>query len=160
MDIGVDQRLQPQRYRRTNMDAVTIGKRGDGMNTFHNPPTVAQPASSYSQAVEVPANARWLHISGQIGVAPDGTPREGVEAQADQCWANIRNILTAAGMDVADIVKITTFITNQGHVGVTRTAREKALGGHRPASSLVVVAALASPAWLIEIEAVAAKASK
>ncbi len=130
------------------------------MNTVHNTSTVAKPASSYSQAIEVPANARWLHISGQIGVAPDGTPREGIEAQADQCWTNIRNILTAAGMGVGDIVKVTTFLTNKGHVGVARTARERALDGGRPAATLVVVAALASPAWLIEIEAVAAKAAK
>jgi enamine deaminase RidA (YjgF/YER057c/UK114 family) len=130
------------------------------MNTFHNPSTVAKPASSYSQAVEVPANARWLYISGQIGVAPDGTPREGIEAQADQCWTNIRNILTAAGMGVGDIVKITTYLTNKGHLGTSRTARDKALEGARPASTLVVVAALASPAWLIEIEAVAAKPVK
>ncbi len=130
------------------------------MNTIHNPPTVAKPASSYSQAVEVPANARWLYISGQIGVAPDGTPREGIEAQADQCWTNIRNILAAAGMGVGDIVKVTTFLTNKGHVPASRSARDKALEGSRPASTLVVVAALASPAWLIEIEAVAARVAK
>jgi 2-iminobutanoate/2-iminopropanoate deaminase len=130
------------------------------MNTFHNPSTVAKPASSYSQAVEVPPNARWLHISGQIGVAPDGTPREGIEAQAEQCWTNIRNILAAANMGVGDIVKITTFLTNKGHLAAARAAREKAMGDGRPASSLVVVAALASPAWLIEIEAIAAKAVK
>ncbi len=130
------------------------------MNTIHNPNTVAKPASSYSQAVEVPPDARWLHISGQIGVAPDGTPREGIDAQADQCWANIRNILTAAGMGVEDLVKIATYLTNKNHVGSARTARERALGSGRPASTLVIVAGLASPAWLIEIEAVAAKAAK
>jgi 2-iminobutanoate/2-iminopropanoate deaminase len=130
------------------------------MNTFHNPSTVAKPASSYSQAVEVPSGARWLHISGQIGVAPDGTPRDGIEAQADQCWANIRNILAAANMGVMDIVKVTTFLTNKGHIAAARAARERAMNGGRPASTLVVVAGLASPAWLIEIEAVAAKAAK
>lgn len=47
----------------------TIGERGAGDEYLSQPPTVAKPASSYSQVVEVPANARWLLISGQIGVA-------------------------------------------------------------------------------------------
>ena len=33
-----------------------------------NPPTVVKPFSRYSQAVEAPANARWLHISGQVAL--------------------------------------------------------------------------------------------
>ena len=37
-----------------------------------NPSAVVKPFSRYSQAVEVPANARWLHISGQVGATPDG----------------------------------------------------------------------------------------
>ena len=46
-----------------------------------NPPGMVQPASRYSQGVEVGANARWLHISGQIGVAADGTVAKGLAAQ-------------------------------------------------------------------------------
>ena len=50
-----------------------------------NPAGMAQPASRYSQGVEVPPNARWLHISGQIGVGPDGRCGQGAcgAVQAD-----------------------------------------------------------------------------
>ena len=43
------------------------------MITLHNPDTVVSPASFYSQAAEVGQAKRWLHISGQVGAAPDGT---------------------------------------------------------------------------------------
>lgn len=128
------------------------------MHKPHNPPTVAKPQSAYHQAVEVAPNARWLYISGQLGIGPDGKLREGTAAQAEQAWANILNLLAAAGMRPEDIVKVTTFITNPADVGAVRTARERALGSVRPASTLLVIQALASPDYRIEIEAVAAKA--
>ncbi len=128
------------------------------MHKAHNPPTVVKPQSAYHQAVEVAPSARWLYISGQLGVGPDGKLRDGTGAQAEQAWANILNLLADAGMGPEDLVKVTTFITNAADVGVVRTARERALGGVRPASTLLVVQALASPEYRIEIEAVAAKA--
>ncbi len=127
------------------------------MHKGHNPSTVVKPQSAYQQAVEVAPNARWLYISGQLGIGPDGKLRDGTAAQAEQAWANILNLLAAAGMGAEDLVKVTTFITNTADVGAVRTARERALGAVRPASTLLVVQALASPEYRIEIEAVAAR---
>lgn len=127
------------------------------MHKSHNPSAVAAPASRYSHGIEVPANARWLHISGQVGVRPDGATAEGCAAQAEACWANIANILEAAGMRVDDLVKVTTFLRDPADIAVARAARDRAIGDARPASTLVVVAGLASAEWLIEIEAVAAR---
>ena len=42
------------------------------MNKQYTPDSIAAPSSPYSHAVEVPAGARTLHISGQIGIKPDG----------------------------------------------------------------------------------------
>src|SRR5262245_24172041 len=123
-----------------------------------NPPTVVKPFSRYSQAVEAPANCRWLYISGQVGVMPDGTTPKGFEAQARQCWANILAILAADGMGAADLVKATTSVTSADTVATSRKIREDALKDAQPASTFLVVAALAHPDWLVEIEAVAAKA--
>ena len=127
------------------------------MSTIHNPPTVHPPAG-YSHAIETPAAARWLHIAGQVGQRPDGIIVEGAGAQADQCWANIRALLQSAGMTMADLVKITTFIVDDVDLAAVRAARERAVGERKPASSLVIVKKLAHPAWLVEIEAIAAKA--
>ncbi|HUL04759.1 MAG TPA: RidA family protein [Candidatus Acidoferrum sp.] len=123
-----------------------------------NPPTVVKPFSRYSQAVEVPANARWLHISGQVGATQDGTILKGFEAQAKQCWANINAILAAAGMGAEDLVKANIFVTNADTVAASRKIRDEALKGAEPASTFLVVAALAHPDLVVEIEAVAAKA--
>jgi enamine deaminase RidA (YjgF/YER057c/UK114 family) len=128
------------------------------VNKIYNPSTVAKPGGAYSHGIEVPANARWLFISGQLGISPNGKVREGTAAQAEQAWANIISILKDAGMGVGDLVKITTFITNAADVPVVRATREKAIGNIRPASTLLVIQALASPEYRIEIEAVAAKA--
>ncbi len=128
------------------------------MHKAHNPATVAKPGSGYNQAVEVAPNARWLYISGQLGVGPDGKLRDGTAAQAEQAWTNILNLLSEAGMGPQDLVKITTFITSPADVATVRAARERVLGSARPASTLLVVQALASPEYRIEIEAVAAKA--
>jgi len=128
------------------------------MHKAHNPPSVVKPQSAYHQAVEVVPNARWLYLSGQLGIAPDGKLAAGTAAQAEQAWTNILNLLAAAGMGPEDLVKVTTFIIDPADVGAVRAAREKALGGMRPASTLLVIQALASPQYRIEIEATAAKA--
>ncbi len=121
-----------------------------------NPPGAPPPASPYSQAVEVTDAKRWLHISGQIGVTPAGETLAGAEAQHEQVWRNILAILAAAGMGPENLVKVTGFITSAEQVPTFRAVRDRLLGGARPASTLVVVAALAGPQWLVEIEAVAA----
>ena len=56
------------------------------MNIRHTPNTVAEPFGPYSHAVEVPEGSRLLYISGEVGVLPDGTVPQGIEAQAEACW--------------------------------------------------------------------------
>ncbi|MBI1774433.1 MAG: RidA family protein [Proteobacteria bacterium] len=128
------------------------------MNRAFSPPTAPAPASSYSQAVEVPANARWLVISGQVGVAPDGKVAAGIEAQLEQIYTNIAAVLKAGGMDVPDLVKLTVYLLKPEDIAAARKVRDKHLGGHKPASTLAIIAALASPQFLAEVEAIAAKA--
>ena len=124
----------------------------------HNPATVVEAfGGGYSQALEIPAGARLLFTAGQVGVAPDGTTADGFAAQADQTWANIMALLAEGGMGVEDIVKITGYIVGHENFPAYAAARKKALGGIRPASTAIIVPALALPEWVIEIEAVAAK---
>jgi 2-iminobutanoate/2-iminopropanoate deaminase len=127
------------------------------MKTY-NPNTVAAPAGPYSHGVEIPAGARVLYLSGQIGIAPDGSLAADLEGQADQCWKNIKALLAAAGMGVEDLVKCTHFITRPDHVAAYGRVRARHLGEARPASTLLVISALARPDMLVEVEAIAAKA--
>jgi 2-iminobutanoate/2-iminopropanoate deaminase len=92
-----------------------------------------------------------LYISGDVGVRPDGTVLETIEAQAEACWRNITAILADAGMGVRDLVEITTYLVRPEDVAAAGAARAK-----RPGSATIIVKALVNPSWLIEIEAVAA----
>ncbi len=127
------------------------------MNTRHNPQAIAPPAGKYTHGIGTPAGARWLHISGQIGNAADGTVPPELEAQVENCWTNVRAILADAGMGMDDLVKVTVFLTKAEHIVADRAARDRIRGDARPASTLVVVSALVRPEWLCEVEAIAAK---
>jgi 2-iminobutanoate/2-iminopropanoate deaminase len=128
------------------------------MNRSRNPASVAPPVGKYSHSVEVPPNARWLYISGQVGVAPDGTTPPGIGEQVENCWRNILAILADGGMAVGDLVKVSVFLTRESDIAAYREARDRVIGDARPASTLLVISRLASPALLVEVEAVAAKA--
>ena len=128
------------------------------MTKRHNPATVHPPAGKYSHGVETAPGARLLYVAGQVGVKPDGSTAPSDEAQCDQAWANVKAVLAAGGMSVADVVKFNAYVTRTDLIPVYRGARDRALGDVAPpASTLVVVAALAHPSWIVEIECVAAK---
>lgn len=129
------------------------------MHKVYNPKTIAAPVGKYQHAVEIPAGMRTLFLAGQVGNLPDGSVPKTIEGQAEAAWNNIKGILADAGMGLGDLVKVTVLLTDKSQIGPSRAAREKAFGDTRPpASTLMVVAALASPDYLIEIEAIAAKA--
>ncbi len=127
------------------------------MPRFLNPDSVARPSSRYSHGVEHRLSGRRLVISGQVGLTPDGTLAEGLEAQLGQCWDNLINVLREAGMDITDLIKATIFVTVPNAIAVSRRVREEKLKGHAPASTFLQVAGLARPDFLAEIEGEAVK---
>jgi 2-iminobutanoate/2-iminopropanoate deaminase len=113
-----------------------------------------QPASAYSQAVEVTGRVRILYISGQLGMDTDGTTPSTMAEQARLAWRNVAAQLSEAGMGFDNLVKVTMIIPDAAEIPASRPARAEALGDLRPASTLIV-AGLANPAWKVEIEAIA-----
>lgn len=124
-------------------------------STKLNPSAIAPPVGAYSHGVLAPAAGEWLHISGQIGVLPDGVLAIGFAEQARAAWSNLVAILDTANMSVSHLVKVTTFMTEAGDLKDLNPVRSGFLGDARPASTLLIVKALARPEWLIEVEAVA-----
>lgn len=112
--------------------------------------------SDYSQAVEIPAGARTLQVSGQVGVALDGTLSASAEAQHEQAWTNIFSILSEAGMTKTDIVDVLAIVSDPAGVPVFRQVRDAMMNGHLACSTLLVCG-LASPDWKVEIAVKAAK---
>ncbi|MEM5471026.1 RidA family protein [Hoeflea sp. AS60] len=122
------------------------------MPRFFNPDTMPKPASNYVQVVEMVSPGRRLIISGQIGVTPDGKMLAGYRAQAEQAWRNAIAGLAACNMQITDIVAIRVYDVAPGDVGAYRELRDQFLEGHAPASTYVIVAGLAHPDLLTEIE--------
>jgi 2-iminobutanoate/2-iminopropanoate deaminase len=124
---------------------------------FANPDAVHAPLGLYSHTATVPAGTELVYISGQVGMRPDGSTPATIGEQADQVFANIVALLAAHGLAPTDIVKLNTFMVAGQDGDAVRAARRKHLGAHRPASTAVFVAALVDPAWLVEVEAIAAR---
>jgi enamine deaminase RidA (YjgF/YER057c/UK114 family) len=119
---------------------------------------VARQIGAYSDAIEAPAQARWLFTAGTPGLALDGTLPSGIGAQAELAWTHIVTMLDCAGMTVHDLVKVTHYLLRASDIPAYVAVRSRFLGNARPASMLLVVPALVRPDFLLEIEACAAKA--
>ena len=126
-------------------------------NTSHNI-GVAQHIGKYSDAVEAPANMRWLITSGTPGIALDGTLPADFAGQTELAWTHIVTMLERAGMTVHDLVRITQYLLRASDIPEYVKIRSRFLGTARPASTLLVVPQSIRPEFLLEVEAFAAKA--
>jgi 2-iminobutanoate/2-iminopropanoate deaminase len=124
---------------------------------LHNPQEVFPPYVCYSHAAEVRGDARLLFISGLNGYLADGrTMPDSFEDQGDLIWQHLGTILRAVGMDYGNLVSIRTYLADPRHDQANMALRQRYLGEHRPAST-VVCCQLLEPKWQLEVEAVAAK---
>jgi 2-iminobutanoate/2-iminopropanoate deaminase len=122
--------------------------------TFSNPATLHAPGSRYSHAALIEGPGRRLVMSGQVGIAPDGTVATGGQDQIAQALANLGAILAAHGMGPANVVKMGVFLTDRSLIPAWRVERDRFLvGALAPASTLLVVAGLADPRFMFEVEA-------
>lgn len=127
------------------------------MNTIIKTDKAPPPYSDYAVAVETPANSRIVHVSGQVGADLSGTVADDAERQHELAWQNVFAVLEAAGMDKTDIVDVLCVVNHADQVPLYRATRDKMLSSHLCASTMLVCA-LASPDWKVEIAVKAAKA--
>jgi enamine deaminase RidA (YjgF/YER057c/UK114 family) len=118
--------------------------------TVYDPPT-------YSQAVKVSGAQTLLFIAGQVAYDAEGRPAHPGDfaAQARLVFQALKAQVEAGGGTLASIVKLNTYLTDIRHRAALVPIREEFFGKKAPASTLVAVAALAQPEWLIEVEAIA-----
>jgi enamine deaminase RidA (YjgF/YER057c/UK114 family) len=111
----------------------------------------------YSQSIKVTGAQTLLFLAGQVAYDKDGSPkhRGDFTAQAREVFGAIKKLVEAGGGTLADVVKITTFVTDVRYRPEFRTVRDEFFGAKGPASTMVEVSKLAHPDYLIEIEAVA-----
>ena len=120
-----------------------------------NPPSIRAPFAAYSHGLLVEAPRRMIFASGQLGVAPDDTIPEDVEAQAVLCFENIRAILAEGGMDFSHVVRFSAFVTDRAYFPVYGRVRSRYVSGDAFASTLVIVAGFTLPEFKIEVEVTA-----
>ncbi|MFD9896458.1 RidA family protein [Amycolatopsis sp. NPDC059027] len=127
-----------------------------------NPDTVAAPLGAYSHLAHVPADHELVVMAGQIGVLPEGgLAGEDVTAQTEAVYANIERLLAAAGAGPRQLVKVFSMVASTEHLPGYRAAMREVFSrwfpdGDWPTHSMIVVAALAKPELLVEVEALAA----
>ena len=132
------------------------------MATITVHPNGWKPAKGYANGMV--AEGRMLFVGGQIGWNADQVfEADDFIGQMQQALANIRDVVEAADGSIADITRLTWYVTDkddymalQPEVGA---AYREVMGYHFPAMTMVVVSALIEDAALVEIEATAVLAS-
>ncbi|WP_291297736.1 RidA family protein [Elioraea sp.] len=123
---------------------------------FRNPPSVHSTGGRYSHIAEVSGAARWVHLAGQVGKRPDETIPTTTGEQVEAAFANILALLAELGMGKANIVKMVTYLVDAADIPAYREARLKMMGSdNAPATTLLVIAGLATPEYKVEIEVIA-----
>jgi 2-iminobutanoate/2-iminopropanoate deaminase len=122
------------------------------------PPDIPAPLARYSHGVEVPAGARLVFCSGQLGIGADGGVPEDVGAQARLCFKAIAAILKEAGMGLEHLVRLNAYVTSPDYLPGYMQARDEFVSSPPPASTLMIVSGFSRPQFKVEIEAVAARA--
>jgi 2-iminobutanoate/2-iminopropanoate deaminase len=123
---------------------------------YHVNPAFTTARDIYADGAEIARSQRVLHLSGQVGIRPDGTTSPDFAEQCDQALANLIAVLKAASMTPDSIVKLTCYVVGQQPLAALYDARRRHLPNVAPASTTLIVHGLAAPEWLIEIEAIAA----
>ena len=116
----------------------------------------AKPFSRYSQAVAVEPGERLVFVSGQVGVSASGELAATSEGQHEAVWANILAILESEDLGPQDLVEVPGYLPAPGDLPPPPAARDRALKGAAPASTLLIIQALADPRWKVEVSVVAA----
>jgi 2-iminobutanoate/2-iminopropanoate deaminase len=123
---------------------------------FFSSDKAPSPGGGYSQAVELIQVGKVVIVSGQIPVTVTDEVPVGFDAQCRLVWANVHAQLEAVGLDFPDIVKVTTYLGSREHTEPNSLIRREILGNLQPTLT-VIIAGIYDPAWLLEIEVIAAR---
>lgn len=124
-------------------------------------PALAQPNGHFSQATVVDAKGRLLFISGMTARAADGTITGvgNIELQTRQVCENLKAACAAAGGSLKDICRVDVYVRNIEHFDIIHKVRREYFESPVPASTMVEVAKMVKPDYLIEISAIAVLAN-
>jgi 2-iminobutanoate/2-iminopropanoate deaminase len=122
-----------------------------------DPAGVPEAVGGYSHAAVVPGGSELMFICGQVPQDLDGSTPTDFAAQARLAWRNVERTLAAGGYTLDHLVKVSMYIRDRQYRVANREVRHEVLGERRPALTVLVTDHW-DEQWLIEIEAVAARA--
>lgn len=117
-----------------------------------------QHSSNVAHGVEVSPGTRLLFTNGQVGTKPDGITPESTSDQTEVVFERLVAILKRSRMSLSDVVRFNIYLTDQSDVKAVFAIRDRIMGAHKPAATVLVVNGLARPELKVEIELIAAKA--
>jgi 2-iminobutanoate/2-iminopropanoate deaminase len=126
------------------------------MLTAHILDSIYPHTGNVAHGVEVAPGARLLFTNGQVGTRPDGTTPDSAAEQTEVVFGRLKTILEAANMSLADIARLTVYLTDREHRDAFFAVRDRVMGDHKPGATILIVAGLARPELKVEVEAVAA----
>lgn len=109
------------------------------------------------QAVRVTGAQTLLFLAGQVAYTSEGRPAHAHDfvAQAREVFRSVEAQVRAGGATLANVVKMTAFLTDMRYRADLQPVREEFFGPRMPPFTLVEVSALSMPEWLVEVEAIA-----
>ncbi len=128
-------------------------------HSHFTPPNIHPPFARYSHGVMVRADSDILFCSGQLGIGQDNVIPEQAGEQAQLCFNNIGQVLSAAGMMASDIIRLSAYVTDRKYMHDYMRARDEFIKDINPppASTLMIVSGFTHEDFKVEIEAIAAK---
>ncbi len=118
---------------------------------------IRQPSGHFSQAIAIEAKGRLVFLSGMTARRPDGTIAGvgDIEAQTRQVCENLKSAIEAAGGTLDDVCRVDVYVRNMEHFDAIHKVRREYFKAPAPASTMVEIAKMTSPEYLIEINAIA-----
>ena len=123
------------------------------MKEQRNPASIHAPVAAYAHQIELRGDERLLVMSGQVGMTVEGEVPDDSGEQLDLALENVLRNVEAAGMQTADLVKLTFYFAEAVDADRRRAILDARLHGHTPCMTLVYVAGLAAPSLKVEIDA-------
>jgi 2-iminobutanoate/2-iminopropanoate deaminase len=122
-----------------------------------DPADLPEPSPAFTHATLIRGAGQTLFISGQPPWTTNGDIPTDFAGQCRLVWDNVKSVLTAAGMTVRNLAKVTIYLSDRRYREANAEIRHEVLGDHRPAVT-VIITGIYDEDWLLEIEAVAVAA--
>jgi len=124
---------------------------------YLEPDGVALPQASFGLGIVIEPGHRLAFLTGRTGSNPDGSYSDDFETQARNALASVSVLLSEAGMDWSNVVKINVYLTDSADIPVWGRVRDEVIGESKPSGTGVIVKALAAPDARVEVTVIAAQ---